>query len=592
MQELTYSQIQEKLKQTDRHLLPELKIVVLRNIMLEPIEPYLRYCALQMGYNASVRFGEYDNVFQEAVGAGALLAEAPNCVLVFTYLDTLSWDLSRNFPALTQEQIHDEIVRIQKFIETVLAGLRRQTDGLILWHSFELPVNPALGILDAQLADGQAASIRRLNDFLQAKLRETSNAYLVDLNLIVARLGARQYYDQRYWHIGRAPYTREALREIASEDYKFMRPSFGKNKKCLVLDCDNTLWGGIVGEDGLAGIKLGRTYPGSAFYEFQQEILNLHQRGVIIALCSKNNEADVWEVFRNHPDMLLKEEHIAAAQINWQDKIVNLRQLAFDLNIGLDSMVYIDDSEFEAGLVRRELPEIAVMHLPKDRSVEYARMLASCGYFDTLTISAEDRKRGNMYRAEAGRKRLRAEATDLESYYASLEMAVEIHLADDFTVPRVAQLTQKTNQFNLTTRRYAEAEIHGLRDDAAADVLYLKLSDRYGDSGIVGACVLKYEKGQAVFDLFLLSCRVLGRGVEDVFLAQALKLARLRNCRLAIGEYYPTSKNEQVKLFYARQGFQEIEAVTQQGQRIFHYRLDQGPRQEPAYFKAINSDFD
>jgi len=590
MHELTYSQLQETLKQTDLRNLPELRIAVLRNIMLEPIEPYLRYAALEIGYNARVTFGEYDHVFQEAVGGAGLFADKLDCVLVFTYLETLSRNLSRDFAALTPDQVEDEINRIEVYIDAILAGLSRQTDGLILWHSFEMPINPALGILDAQVARGQAASIRRLNDYLQAKLRETPNAYLVDLNLMVARLGARHWYDLRYWHIGRAPYTREALREIAGEDFKFIRPRLGKNKKCLVLDCDNTLWGGIVGEDGLAGIKLGKTYPGSPFYEFQQEILHLYHRGIIIALCSKNNEADVWEVFRNHPDMLLKEDHIAAARINWQDKASNLRELAVDLNIGLDSMVYVDDSEFEAGLVRSELPEVAVIRLPPDRSVEYASLLAGCGYFDTLTLSGEDKKRGEMYRAEAGRKKLQAEATDLESYYASLEMVVDVHLADDFAVPRIAQLTQKTNQFNLTTRRYSEAEIQKLRAADAADVLYLKLSDRYGDSGIVGACILTYAEGQAVFDSFLLSCRVLGRGVEEVFLAHALRLAQRRGCHLAVGEYCRTSKNEHVKLFYARQGFQEIDAVSQRADKVFHYRLDQGPRPAPAYFKAINSD--
>jgi FkbH-like protein len=592
MQELTYSQIQEKLSQTDLRTLPELKIAILRNIMLEPIEAYLRYGAFELGYRASVKFGEYDNIVQEAIGGGAdLLAEKLDYVLVFDYLETLSRNLSRNFAALTTDEVAAEIERIQAHIDLVIDGLRRQTDATILWHSWELPAHPVLGILDGQIDGGQTASIARLNDYLRRKLRQTPNSYFVDLNALMAQVGEPHWYDLRYWHIGRAPYTRAAMREIARHDLKFMRARLGKSRKCLVLDCDNTLWGGIVGEDGLEGIKLGKTYPGSAFYEFQQEILNLHRRGVIIALCSKNNEADVWEVFRNHPDMLLKEEHIAAAQINWDDKAANLRRLAADLNIGLDSMVYVDDNKFETGLVSREIPEIAVIHLPPNNSVAYASMLAGCGYFDQLTLSSEDVNRGGMYRAEAIRKNLQAQATDLKSYFQSLEMIVDIHLADDFAVPRIAQLTQKTNQFNLTTRRYSEADIARLRNDSAADVLYLKLSDQYGDSGIVGVCIVRYAGGRALFDSFLLSCRVLGRGVEEVFLSRALNLARRRGCDLAVGEYYPTSKNQQVKLFYARQGFHEIEAASSGAEKVFHYRLDQAPREEPAYFKSINTDF-
>ncbi len=590
MQELTYSQIQEKLSQMDLRSLPEIRIAILRNIMLEPIESYLRYGAFELGYRASVKFGEYDNIVQEAMGGAALLADKPDYVLVFDFLETLSRNLSRNFPGLTAAEVDGEIDRIKAHIDLVLGGIRQQTDATILWHSWELPSNPVPGILDAQI-DGQTASIARLNDYLRLKLRETSNAYFVDLNGLMAQMGARDWYDLRYWHIGRAPYTRGAMREIAKYDLRFMRARLGKSRKCLVLDCDNTLWGGIVGEDGLEGIKLGTTYPGSAFYELQQEIVNLHRRGVIIALCSKNNEADVWEVFRNHPDMLLKEDQIAAAQINWNDKAANLRQLALDLNIGLDSMVYVDDSEFETGLVSREIPEIAVIHLPPNNSVAYASTLAGCGYFDQLTLSNEDVNRGAMYRAEAVRKNLQAQATDLESYFRSLEMIVDIHLADDFAVPRIAQLTQKTNQFNLTTRRYSEADIARFRTDPAADVIYLKLSDQYGDSGIVGVCILTYSEGRAVLDSFLLSCRVLGRGVEDVFLARALNLARQRGCELAVGEYRPTSKNQQVKLFYARQGFLEIEAASSGAEKVFHYLLDQAPREEPAYFKSINSDF-
>jgi FkbH-like protein len=592
MEALTYSQIQETLSAVDSSKLPELNIAVLRNIMLEPIEPYLRYEALQAGYHAHVSFGSYDNIFQEAVGGNSQLFEKKiNCILIYTYLETLAPNLARQFAGLSQAQAEAEVARIQDFINAVLAGVRRQTDGMILWHSFEIPLYPSLGIRDAQI-EGQVAIIRRLNEFLRRKVDETPNAYFVDLSLCRGRVGASGFYDRRYWQIARAPYGRDALREIASEDFKFIRALVGRNRKCLVLDCDNTLWGGIIGEDGLAGITLGRNYPGSAFYEFQQEILNLHHRGVIVALCSKNNEADVWEVFRKHPDMVLREDHIAAAQINWEDKVSNLRQLALALNIGLDSMVYADDSEFEVGLVQRELPEVAVIHMPAHKTFDYAHLLASCGYFDTLTISEEDLKRGDMYRAELGRKQLQAQATDMESYYNSLEMVLDIHLADDFSVPRIAQLTQKTNQFNLTTRRYTEADIKRMKDSDTSDVLYLKLTDNYGDSGIVGACLLHYQQDRAILDSFLLSCRVLGRGVEDVLLIHALRLARKRGCQLVIGEYCATGKNDQVKLFYQRQGFQAIDGSTQQADQLFQYRLSQELRREPAYFKAIKSDVD
>jgi FkbH-like protein len=341
---------------------------------------------------------------------------------------------------------------------------------------------------------------------------------------------------------------------IAEEDWKFIRAAKGLSKKCLVLDCDNVLWGGIIGEDGLTGIRLSQDYPGSAFYEFQQEVLALHHRGVILALCSKNNEADVWQVFSEYPDMVLKKEHIAAAQINWDDKVTNLGRLSEDLNIGLDSMVLADDSDFEVEQVRQLLPDVEVLHLPPKGAVENRDILRTCGLFDTLTLSEEDRHRGRMYKAEAARKKLEA-ALDPSTYLQSLEMEVAIRFVDETLVPRVAQLTQRTNQFNLTTQRYSAADISGLTESATSDVLCLRLKDRLGDYGIVGAAVLSRDGKQADIDTFLLSCRVIGRGVEDALLYACLKTAKLRGASVAQGKYIKTKKNALVADFYSRRGF-------------------------------------
>ena len=588
MIDLSYSEIQEYLSKLKPGKLPELKISLLRNVVVEPIEPYLQYLACRMGFNAKVSFGSFDNVFQEAVGGDReLLSPDTDNVLVFLKLEGLSWELARNFNALSKAQVQAEIDRIKEFISSVLSGIRGQTDAMILWHSFELPAHPALGILDSQTSEGQAATIGKLNEFLKESLKSCGNSYLVDLNLCRLRVGDKSFYDQRYWHIGRAPYSREALHEISEENFKFIRPLKGKNKKCLVLDCDNTLWGGIIGEDGLNEIKLGKTYPGSAYYEFQQEVLNLYNRGVILALCSRNDEADVWEVFRKHPDMVLKEEHIAAAQIEWQDKAAGLKQLSRDLNIGLDSMVFMDDSEFEIDLVREVLPEVAAIHLPADRAVENRDILASCGLFDSLSLSEEDKKRGAMYKAEARRKKLLIQATDLFNYLKFLEMVLTVRFVDEFTIPRIAQLTQKTNQFNLTTRRYSEEEIKNFSKSDRADVFCVKLSDKFGDSGIIGVGILKYQSEKAVIDEFLLSCRILGRGVEDAFLIQTLKIAEKNGCRTVIGEYIPTAKNGQVGDFYEKHGFKVLKKAPSEQAKAFRYDLKAGIGSEPAFFKEI-----
>ena len=485
------------------------------------------------------------------------------------------------------KKLNQSLTGFKENIESVLSGIRKKTNVMILWQGFELPPYPALGILDSQSPNGQYALINDLNEYLRDRLGDQRNAYFVDLNLCMARLGANRFYDPRYWHIGRAPFSREALKEIALENFRYIRPLKGKNKKCLVLDCDDTLWGGIIGEDGLAGIKLGKTYPGSAYYEFQQEILNLFNRGIILALCSKNNRDDVCEVFRKHSYMVLKEEHIATAQINWEDKAANLRQIALDLNIGLDSMVFLDDSEFEVNLIRQVLPQVKAIHLPQNKAVEYRDILASCGLFDTLTLSAEDKNRGAMYKAEATRKKLRAGITDMKTYYKSLEMELEIRFPDDFSIPRVAQLTQKTNQFNLTTRRYSKYDIKDLINDGESDVICLRLKDKFGDSGIVGTCILKYKDERALFDTFLLSCRVLGRSVENAFLIEALKLAKKQGCKVAIGEYYATRKNAQVEHFYSKQGFDEMSEKRRDEDRCFQYSLEADLKYVASFLRTL-----
>lgn len=591
MDHLSLAEIQSVLNQADMSGLPALSISVLRNITVEPMEPFLRYLALELGLAASIKLGGFDTVYQDAVGGNNdLLSQATDCVLVFLRLEGLSPELARNFAAMSADDIAAEEARIEAHVKAVVQGIRAQSKAMILWHGFEPPINPALGIYDAQTGQGQSAVVARLNDSLRRIMADTPSAYLVDMASCMLRLGADGFYDQRLWHIGRIPYTRQAMREIALQDFKFIRPLLGKNKKCLVLDCDNTLWGGIIGEDGLGGIGLGQSHPGSAYLDLQQEVVNLFHRGVIIALCSKNNPDDVWQVFGQHPDMVLKKEHIAAWRINWQDKAGNLRELAQELNIGLDALVFVDDSEFEVGAVRQLLPEVTVIHLAKENAVNHANTLAACGLFDTLTLSDEDRKRGQMYKAQVERADLMARSPDMAEYLESLEMTAQVRLADAISIPRLAQQTQKTNQFNLTTRRYSEADIQSLAESEDSDVISLRLSDRFGDSGIVGTCILRYDQGRAVFDTLLMSCRALGRGVEEVLLHQALSLAKQKRCTLAVGEYYATPKNTQVADFFARQGFVDQEhASSSQADRVFHLDLGGELPRPGVRFKSIDS---
>ena len=539
--------------------LPPLRVAVLRNFTVEPLIPVLAGEIAAAGFHPLLYVGEFDAVQADALNpASALYAFGPDFVVLAQWLETLSPALTTRFLSTAPGEIENEAARVRRHLREIVGALNANLRAPVLLNNFPLPAEPTLGILDSQSADHHTGTVQRLNADVLADMREMEAVSIVDFMRLFAVHGSTNCVDERYWQIARAPLAQKALLPIGAEYGKFFRALRGKAKKCLVVDCDNTLWGGIVGEDGLAGIKLGPTYPGSCFVALQQEILNLHERGVILAICSKNNEADVLEVLREHPDMLLKEAHFAARQINWDDKVTNLRRIAAELNIGTDSLVLLDDSEFETDFVRRSLPEVAVIALPPKAYATYRSELTAPGWFDSLSFTAEDRRKNAMYGENRQRKALESASSSLEEYLAGLAIEVEIAVPSEIDVPRVAQLTQKTNQFNLTTRRYTEADVRAFMASDRADVFALKVRDRISDSGLVGVAILTYEDRTATVDSFLLSCRVIGRGVEDALLSFAVRHALdAAGCDRVAGAYVPTAKNAMVEDFYARRGFAE-----------------------------------
>ena len=580
------AEIQELLKGDEARNLPPLRLSVLRNITVEAIEPYLRYLAMRTGFKAEVRFGAYDHILQEASqGEEALSSEDADAILVYFWLPAFSEALSLSFAGLDESEVEVEVRRVKDYAAAVIQGLRGHSPATLLWHGFETPSYPSMGIFDGLAHAGQKSVVDELNSDIKDQLDQAGNAYLVDLNLCLARVGAFRFYDWRYWHIGRAPFSREALAEIALEDFKYLRALKGKARKCLVLDCDNVLWGGILGEDGIERIQLGHTHPGSAYREFQKEVKNLYDRGVILALCSKNNPDDVLRVLREHPEMILREKHFASLRVNWQDKASNIREIADELKIGLDSLVFVDDSEFEVNLVQTMIPEVEVIHLPPATAPANRSILAACGLFDTLSLSAEDRQRGEMYRAEVKRKEHRSSAGDLSNYLQSLEMEVQIGPANELTLARAAQLSQRTNQFNLTTRRYSEADIRSFMESPDHDLLLARVSDRFGEYGIGALAILATKEGRTEIDTFLLSCRILGRGVEQVFLEQCVELARCRRAGEVVGRYIPTKKNGQTEAFFPKCGFKPFSASAEES--LFILPADQALVGLPDHFKRV-----
>jgi FkbH-like protein len=535
--------------------MPPLKVAILRNFTLDPMIPVIKVEIALAGFYPFIYLGGYDTIAQDVFDPkSALYGFQPDAVIVAQWIDVLAPELVTGFPAFSNDEVNVEIERVLAMVGEFISALRRNTDAPILLNNFPLPPHPALGILDAQSENYQSHTILRLNLELLRRVRQIRDVYLVDYMNLMARIGSREGLDERYWQIGRAPIGRTVLVPLGQEYGKFFRALHGKTRKCLVTDCDNILWGGIVGEDGLEGIRLGTAYPGSCYQSFQHEILNLHDRGVILALCSKNNEADVFEVLRTHPEMVLRENNFSTWQINWDDKVTNLIRIAKELNIGLDSLVFMDDSQFECDLVREQLPQVAVLQLSSDPSTFRSKLCAKA-YFDTLVFSEEDRERNRMYRDETKRKQLYASSGSLEAYLAKVEMVAKIDLADELSIARISQLTQKTNQFNLTTRRYTEGDIRVFATNPEVSVFSLTLSDRISKMGLIGVAIIKYSAELAEIDTFLLSCRAIGRGVEESLMAHMLNSARARGCSRVLGRYLITKKNGQVADFFARQGF-------------------------------------
>lgn len=422
-----------------------------------------------------------------------------------------------------------------------------------------IPALPSLlGGNEHRLAGARAAFITRVN----AALRGWADAQGVDLVSLDARIaqdGLYAWHDPALWHRSKQEVTPAAAPVYGDLVARVIAARQGRSHKCLVLDLDNTLWGGVIGDDGMDGIVLGQgSALGEAFVDLQEYAVELSRRGIILAVCSKNDEVNALEPFEKHPEMVLRRNHIASFVANWNDKVANIQAIAEELNIGLDALVFVDDNPFERALIREKLPMVAVPEVPEDPA-GVAHCLADAGYFEALAITDEDRERTRQYQSIRARAALAESATDMESYLRGLEMELLWRGFDRVGLQRVVQLINKTNQFNLTTRRYTEDEVIAVMEDRSAFGLQLRLVDRFGDNGIIGVVVGRLvDGGDLLIDTWLMSCRVLGRQVEPTTLNIVAAEARRLGANRIIGEYRPTKKNGMVRDHYQRLGFAEL----------------------------------
>lgn len=531
------------------------RVAVLGASTLDHLAPGLRVAALRWGMQAEIYFPDYAQYFQELVTPGSgLHSFAPQVVVCA--MDP--WHLlGQGVALLTQQEADERIAAVVAQLRGVW-GLAREAFGAQVIQPTLMPVFPSLmGNNEHRFTGVSNAMLRQVNAALRTAADE-EGVDILALDDACQRDGLGEWHDTRLWLRAKqyiSPAAAPMFGELAA---RLLAARRGTTGKCLVLDLDNTLWGGVIGDDGLEGIVLGQgSAEGEAFIAFQRYARELSRRGIILAVCSKNDDSNARLPFLSHPEMVLRSDDIACFVANWDDKASNLRSIAQQLNIGVDALVFADDNPFERNLVRRQLPMVRVPELPEDPAL-YVECVAASGCFESLGLTAEDRERARQYQANQQREALRTSQGDLAGYLASLAMVLEWAPFNSTDQARIVQLINKTNQFNLTTRRHGDAEVERMMATPGAVLLTLRLSDSFGDNGIISiiaALPAQGGDGEWVIDTWLMSCRVLGRGVEQAALQVLVEQARKAGATRLVGHYLPTAKNGMVATHYQKLGF-------------------------------------
>ncbi len=437
-----------------------------------------------------------------------------------------------------------------------------------------LDFRPTLRWAGGQSLESEAE--RRFIERIEEERKDFNNAYLLPVKEIVTDIGRNDFYSSKMWYLASMPYSMKGISALSSLVYRYVSPVESPRKKCLAVDLDNTLWGGVVGEDGVDALVLSSSKEGARYRDAQKVLKKMKEQGVLLAILSKNNPEDAERAFL-HPGMVLKREDFAAERIDWKPKTENIRSLAAELNIGLDSFVFLDVNPAEREEMRSLCPEVEVADFPKDTS-RLPEVITDIynKYFLSLRFTAEDAGKTEMYRARAERKTAMENADSLSDYLKKLEMRLSVHLMDGTERTRVVQLIGKTNQFNLTTKRYSEEEVRSIESRGDVDIVTVRLADRYGDEGLIAVLIIRYEEAggsqKAVVDTFLMSCRVMGREVEREVFACLKDLFMQRGAETVEAEYVRTPKNSPVETLYERLGFEVV--TTSPERKIYRIKTE------------------
>ncbi len=525
---------------------------IVGNGTLDGLAPPLVASAARYGIALECVRGHYGQMLQDALSPDSAVNRArPDAVLVA--VDYRGLPLA--YAPGSEEGERQAVAAAMEHLGGIRAGLRAHGQAPCIVQTLAAAPEALFGSLDRALPGTPRRVVDSLNREIAASLSGTEDV-LLDVAGLAETVGLGEWHSPVQWNMAKLGFAQDYLPLYADHVARTVGALRGKSRRCLILDLDNTVWGGVIGDDGLAGIRIAQgDATGEAYLSIQAMALALRGRGVVLAVCSKNTDSVARAPFRDSPEMLLREDHIAVFQANWDDKATNIRAIARELSLGLDAMVFLDDNPMERDIVRRMIPQVAVPELPEDPAL-YARTLAAAGYFEAVTFSAEDGSRAKMYQQNARRATLQAQAGDLGAYLASLDMEIAFAPFDAAGRARIAQLINKSNQFNLTTRRYSEAEVAAAEAEPGCFTLQVRLVDKFGDNGMISCVVARpRDPGEWEIDTWLMSCRVLGRGVERMVLREIIRHAREHGVRRLIGVYLPTSRNQLVEDHYQKLGF-------------------------------------
>jgi FkbH-like protein len=550
---MTFNELKKNLKR-DFTGLSQLKLALLGDSATQLLVQAIRGAGYEQQVDLVVYEADINQVDRQILDMGSrLYSFGPDIVVIFESGHELLQKYNKMIPDERVDFADIQLGRIRRLIDTLQSKVKIN----VIYSNYPEEDDGVFGNYANKVRSSFIYQQRKLNYLLTEYAAENSSLFINDISTIQNKIGRDQLYSPSLYVNSGMVLSIDAIPAVAQSVVHLISAIQGKTKKCLVLDLDNTLWGGVIGDDGFDRIQIGGLGIGKAYTEFQHWVKKLRQRGIIVCVCSKNTASIAREPFEKHPDMVLRMKDIAVFLANWENKVDSIRHIQQTLNIGFDSMVFLDDSPFERDIVRNNIPDITVPDLPKDPA-EYLEYLYTLNLFETASYSSEDALRTEQYQKQTQRAMARESFADEEHFLRGLNMVSDVRSFDSYSIPRVAQLSQRTNQFNMRTVRYTEDDIRRIINSGRYTTLAFTLRDKYGEYGLICAVIMEKRKPSALFvDSWFMSCRVFNRGMEDYVMNNIVEVAKNIGCHTVLGQYVPTAKNVIIKDIFANYGFVE-----------------------------------